>query len=335
MENFFLNLNALDELKLALFKNFKDEKIFVMSNDENLTLELSKNHVVEKKEKEKESVKALVLDFKLFASLEKAQINKPIYLIFDSLDQLLNAKKQSKNFFYVFSASKMFGCFSQTKKAVLNYCSRVLFAMSHKMYSSLFDEKLFYSSKIELETVIRCIEFFKKNSVINLYNYFELVILLKKLITIGQNLSFDFFDKVLMAHNLLSKSKTDETQLSFLLIWLESVFLKSKNYFSLRLQSFEKRIGQCRGVFGECLSLQNDFNFFEVESTKKVIKGNLAFLEKELGKLFFLSSSLINIGRRQCCISASSFLGALSLACDCGERNIFQFMKNLGYLNGR
>ena len=337
MENFFLNLNSLDELKLVLFQNFKDEKIFLSIADYKLKLEIAKNHVVEQNWQncEKESIKAYVFDYEEKNNYEKLNNEKPIYLIFNNLNQLLNFETKRNNCFCVFNSGSLFVNFNNLKSCILNFCHKILFCLSHKLFNCLINKKLFYSSKLEVETIIRCINFFKNNTKLDLYNHFEFMLLIKKLLEIKQNLNFVFFNKIKLTTLLLSNEKIYDDQLCFLLIWLEKEFVESKNYYKFLAKSFTQRLCACQQCGVAENALNDYFNFFETTKITNLLKSNFKFIEKELNKLFFLSRMLIcfNKEKTNSKIKASTLLKAINIACDSEEKNLFQFMKNLGYLD--
>lgn len=340
MENFFCGLSALEEMKISILKKFRDEKIFFSSSNEKLKLELLKNHILEQNTEKitSESVKCLVLDYSqnLLSQNEIWGLKKPIYLIFNSVEELLNFKGELKHVRVVLCPNSALSFFHETKKSVLNFCQKTLFSISNLFFQNLANFRQISSYKQEFEAVIKCILFFQREREINLYNYFEFSNLIKKLAKVKSSISEAFFEKISSAFVLTSGKKIDESVLSFLLIWLENEFLRSKNLFMLKPNSFCERYKVYSQNYEKVFALKNSFNFKSTNLVSKIIKENYAEISAIFSKIFNLSYIIMRLFKagKHDNFSAHEFLRAISFAADMEEdMSVFQLMKNLGYLN--
>lgn len=337
MENFFLTLSSFEELKLELFEKYKDEKIFVQTKNDNLFLSLSKNHILEKNKNniKNESTKCIVCDFNddFLKNIEQEQYKKPVYIIFNSLNDFLSFNSSLKNIKIILNPACILNNYQSVKKQTCDFCQNALFAISVLIFKSLVSEDA-SDYRIEIETLAKTFKFFSSNSEINFYNFFEFAFLLKKLFTLQKKLDFNFYKKIKNAYHLFNVSSCDDSAFLFMLNFVQFEFLKNKNFISFSVSSFAKRFKNYCCFFKKNAEF-NSFNYLEKAKFSKLIKQNYFFIYKVMEKVFSLSFLFLKLETdfEKLNFNSKNFFKALSFAADGEDKNLFQFMKNLGYLD--
>lgn len=334
MENLFFNLSSFEELKLNLFEKFHHEKIFLITKNKNLHLELQKNHLIETdfSNLKSESLKCAVVDFdkSLIDKIKKHNFKKPIYIILNSVNDFFALNLNGLKCFLIFNPLAVLDSFSLAKKQIFDFCQKCTFSLSSELFKNVFNLND-YNFRFEIETICKTIKFFNDNNRIDFYNYFEFSNLLKKLYVLKNRVNFNFFEKIKHAYNLIGKQNCSDNAFCFMLNFVEMEFLKNKNFISLPADSFIERCKNCENRSAEKMNFLFK-SYLNRKKYAKVIEKNYVFVFKMMQKFFLLS--LMLAGHDSCGnFNSNIFFKAINFAVDFEDGNIFQFMKNMGQLN--
>lgn len=351
MENFFCDLNYIDQISSSIKNEYLHEKICVLTQcDEvknNLAMNLCKTNVI-------------VQDFDLI----KAESTKAVvaYGNLKQLHQIIDEKRAGIKVYYIFSNFEDFlkclniGTIKKEKDVKIFLNSTAILSNKQATFKSLFNfisEKLicFLDESLRLyhnncyiydegflQASAKLILFYLQSKEINIYNYNYFVFLLKSLILklpIGKQ---SIVKKTCDIYGYLNNNKISYSFCALMTSSIYNLFLSKSNFVKFNFENSFKKLKfhrfNLKKFFDEKSVINSYLSFYETNNMLNCLTKNSKQIIQLCEKTKKLCQYIYKIfDNYQEEIEASNFIKAFSLASDFENYSFATLMRNMGYLN--